>query len=335
VRAFFTALLTVAVLVAAAPLAGTARAERADNVRDLSRAVVHGKRVKTRTAAAVSLGRLRDPRSLKPLIRALRDPSRRVRAQAATALGRLGDPAALPALRRAVRDSSRMVRDRVVLAIEEIRGARPVADGEVVAARTPAPDASANREAVRLPSYVAPQQAPAAPADSKIRVMLKSASDESAGQVARQVRATRASQLRSLMLDRLAQNREVTLVATYANGSEKPGEGGSAPNAPNTPNAPNAAAPAADAPYAIDLTVKKLTLVARGANIEIACEIRVAISTAEGKMLSFLTGGAKVQVPKATFRDEFLPQHQREALEGAVRSVHRDLVAYLGRLQRS
>jgi hypothetical protein len=46
-------------------------------------------------------------------------------------------------------------------------------------------------------------------------------------------------------------------------------------------------------------------------------------------MLSFLTGGAKVQVPRGTFREHYLPQLRGEAIEGAVRSVHGDLVAFL------
>jgi hypothetical protein len=46
-------------------------------------------------------------------------------------------------------------------------------------------------------------------------------------------------------------------------------------------------------------------------------------------MLSFLTGGAKVQVPRSTFRVQYEPQLKREALENAIKSVHGDLVKYL------
>lgn len=143
------------------------------------------------------------------------------------------------------------------------------------------------------------------PTAPRIHVMLKTASDDSAG-----ARKDRSAEVRALMARRLAQSQDVTLVASDSRD------------------------PSID-PYAIDLTVVKLDLGTRGKNVEVACEIRVAISTRTGKMLSFLTGGAAVQVPKASFREEFLPQVQREALEGAVRSVHRDLVAYLLRLRRA
>ena len=46
-----------------------------------------------------------------------------------------------------------------------------------------------------------------------------------------------------------------------------------------------------------------------------------------GGRRSFLTGGAKVQVPKRTFRNSFEPQLKREALENAVKSLRQDLVA--------
>ena len=259
-------------ILTASPLVGSSEA-LADRVDDLSRDLEGGRHEKTRVAAASSLAKLRDPRAVKPLTRALRDRSAMVRALAAGALGNLGDPAALPALQRAQRDPSRLVRRRADEAIAQIR-----------------------RQ----------QESAASAGTPRIHVMLKTASDDS---VAPGVRKDRSREVRALMARRLVQSREVTLVASDSRD------------------------PSID-PYAIDLTVVKLERTSRGKNIEVACEIRVAISTRAGKMLSFLTGGAAVQVPKASFRDEFLPQVQREALEGAVRSVHRDLVAYLARLHR-
>ncbi|HWM86622.1 MAG TPA: HEAT repeat domain-containing protein [Kofleriaceae bacterium] len=294
---------------------GVARAER---VHDLSRALVHGKRAKTRISAAISLARLVDPRSLKPLVRALGDENHRVRALAAFALGRLGDSAALPALRRVQRDANRTVRQHVAAAMTRIRerkNARTAsADagsgasaGATTAKPSPPPAAIRGSEGALalIPPVARPAQGP-----PQIYVMLASVSDESSERAGAKARNARARQMRSLMVDRLSESERVKLVAS---GSRDP---------------------AAD-PYTIDLTMMKLAQVERAANVEVECEIRVAISTREGKMLSFLTGGAKVQVPKASFRDEFLPQLRREALEGAVRSVHGDLVTYLTKLPAS
>ncbi len=291
----------VAIGLAVAILAGGARAARADRVHDLSHALVHGKRATTRISAAESLGRLRDPRSLKSLVRALRDPHHRVRALAASALGRLGAPDALAALEGARRDSSITVRRNAIGAIESIR-ARQAESARAGAAVDIAP----RHAAIAGSLLVRPAAVEEAPPAERLYVMLKSAIDKSSG-AGPKGRLARASRMRTLMADHLEQTRNVTLI-------------------------PSGARALTVDPYAIDLTMVKLSRVEREANIEIECEIRVAISTPQGKMLSFLTGGAKVQVPRATFRDEFLPQLRREALEGAVRSVHRDLIAHLAKL---
>ena len=295
-------------------VAGGGHPARAERVHDLSRALVHAKREKTRIAAAASLGQLRDPRAREPLIRALRgDSSHVVRGMAATALGSLGDPAALPALERARRDRSRAVRLRVLVALSRIRD-RQTAPAHVEAVDAPGRGAAAAAAAPAPPRRAggpagysfAARAAPAAAPD-KVYVILKSASDKSAGSADRAVREKRATRMRSLMARQLQQSQDVTLLASMAR------------------------APSVE-PYFVDLTVVKLDHVERGPNVEVECEIRAAISTREGKMLSFLTGGAKVQVPRTTFRAEFLPQLHGEALEGAVRSVHRDLVAHLIKL---
>ena len=59
------------------------------------------------------------------------------------------------------------------------------------------------------------------------------------------------------------------------------------------------------------------------------CELRLSISDQRGRMLSFLTGGVAVQVPQRTFRYEYEPQLQKEALAGAAEKINRDLMAYL------
>lgn len=79
----------------------------------------------------------------------------------------------------------------------------------------------------------------------------------------------------------------------------------------------------------IDLAVTKLDVVKAGGFTEVCAELRLAISDDHGKMLSFLSGGAKVQVPTAKFDMAYLPALRREALENAMRGMFRKLLAHL------
>jgi len=241
---------------------------------------------------------LKDTRAVKPLVRALSDDSNVVRALAATALGHLGDPGALPALQRSTQDRDQTVRRRALDAIALIRSSSS-SNGSVAArslATVPA------RGAGNLANYaIAPREARTTP---QVFVVLKSTQDKSLGNAPVKLRQARATQMRSLILDQLKRDQTVTLMSSLA---------------------PDAGVD----PYAMDVTIMKLERAERGPFVEVECEIRVAISDRRGRMLSFLTGGAKVQVPRSTFRVQYEPQLKREALENAVRSVHGDVVKYL------
>lgn len=287
------ALLAAAIALVLAP-AGV----RADKVSDLARTLTSGKTEKARISAAVSLGRMKDARALKPLVRALTDESNVVRALAATALGHLGDPAALPALQRAGRDSDSTVRRRALDAVALIRRSASSTGASVAARSLPMPA----RAAGNMANYaIAPREERATP---QVFVMLKSTQDKSLGNTPSKVRQARAIQMRSLMVDQLKRDQTVTLMSSVA---AEPGA----------------------SPYAMDVTIMKLERFERGPFVEVECEIRVAISDRRGKMLSFLTGGAKVQVPRSGFRIQYETQLKREALENAVKSVHGDLIKYL------
>jgi len=271
----------------------------ADKVSDLSRTLASGRSEKARISAAVSLGRMKDARALKPLVRALTDESNVVRALAATALGHLGDPSALPALQRAGRDSDSTVRRRALDAVALIRRSAS-SSGATVAARSLQPMPA--RGPSNMANYaIAPHEARSTP---QVFVMLKSTQDKSMGNITSKVRQLRATQMRSLMVDELKRDQTVTLMTSVAT------------------------QPGAD-PYSMDVTIMKLERFERGPFVEVECEIRVAISDQRGKMLSFLTGGAKVQVPRSTFRLQYETQLKREALENAVKSVRADLIKYL------
>jgi HEAT repeat protein len=289
--------LALGLLVAALALVFGPASARAEKVHDLSRALVSGKSEKARISAAVSLGRLKDARAIKPLVRALSDDSNVVRALAATALGHIGDPAAIPGLQRASQDRDTTVRRRATDAIALIRKSSP---GSAAAARSLGLGHGQGQG--RMANYaIAPHEQPATP---QVFVVLKSTQDKSNGNTPSKVRQLRATHMRTLMMDQLRRDQTVTLMSSL---STEVGID----------------------PYSMDVTIMKLERFERGPFVEVECEIRVAISDRRGKMLSFLTGGAKVQVPRQTFRLQYETQLKREALENAVRSVHGDLVKYL------
>jgi hypothetical protein len=268
----------------------------ADKFHDLSHALIHGKTEKARISAAVSLGRMRDRRAMKPLVRALADRSNVVRALAVSGLGHLEDPAALPALVRAQKDPDPTVKRRAAEAIAAIRAARTPKGGPPLARRARGRD--------RLAHYaIAPRERRLA-GQPEVFVVLKSALDKSEGRAAPRARALRAHQMRSLIVNELRRDEQVTLLSSVAVelGIE---------------------------PYSVDVSILKMGRSERGPFIEIECQLRVAVSNQRGKMLSVMTGGAKVQVPRRTFRAQYERQFQKEAMENAVKSVHQDLIKYL------
>ena len=79
----------------------------------------------------------------------------------------------------------------------------------------------------------------------------------------------------------------------------------------------------------LDLSVTKLDVAQAGGFVEIEAQLRLAISDDNGKMLSFLSGGAKVQVPARTYNAKYLPNLRREALENAMRGMFAKLLTHL------
>ncbi|MEO7735172.1 MAG: hypothetical protein ABIY55_29730, partial [Kofleriaceae bacterium] len=82
-------------------------------------------------------------------------------------------------------------------------------------------------------------------------------------------------------------------------------------------------------PRTIDLSVVKMDVETNGSYVEIAAELRLAISDDKGKMLSFLSGGAKVQVPADKYQAQYLPSLRKEALESAMQGMFAKLLAHL------
>jgi hypothetical protein len=97
---------------------------RADRIDDLCRTLTNDSSWRVRLQAVVVLGKLRDPRSVPSLLRALGDENETVRGLSAQVLGDIGAPSAVIALDRARRsDSSAFVRNRANEAIGKLQPA--------------------------------------------------------------------------------------------------------------------------------------------------------------------------------------------------------------------
>ena len=264
-----------------------------DRVAKLAHTLTTSKAAKARLSAAVALGELRDKRSLRPLIRSLKDKNKAVRAVAATSLGHLGDEKALPALKRATRDKQKSVRRSALEAIARIRrvGSKPI---------------SRRRSKKRRASYrISARERPLLREKKpEVFVVLKSTADDSKGKVKKRVRAKREARMKTVMTSTLRGAPAVTINPKLASELELP-------------------------PYYIDLSILDFKRRVAGPYVEIECSLRVAVSNQRGKMLSVMTGGAKVQVPKRTFRRRYESQMRLEALENAVHGIHYDVVSYL------
>ncbi len=271
---------------------------KADRISELSKQLKTAKSHKARVAAVASLGRLRDQRTLAPLVKALRDKNNTVRSVAASALGRLGDTRALPPLRRAALDKDSSVRKRATKAIALIR--------KKTGAAGPRSTYNSGSRRILKAHYrgggrESPRHAPRTP---QLYVIVRTTVDKSKGKVHKSVRKARATAMRSLLLAELGNTKRLTTNTSLAEELELPH-------------------------FAVDISITRLRRVVRGSWVELECELRLAISNERGKMISFLTGGAKVQVPKRSFRRQYEPNMRKEALENAVKSVHGDLVTYL------
>ncbi len=141
-------------------------------------------------------------------------------------------------------------------------------------------------------------------------IMVKSASDDSPGRADKLTRKSNADIAKQSLLDSFVRAPQVTMVATEAQrwGLE---------------------------PRTIDLSVVKLEVETKDGMVEVAAELRLAISDDKGKMLSFLSGGAKVQIPSSKFNARYLANFRRQALEGAMQGMFDKLLVHLRQTAQS
>jgi len=286
------------VLVAASLLCATPT--RADNVAELTKTLNSSSNDKVRMSAVAALARLGDRTALKPLVVALHDPNPQIRAIAASALGRLGHKASLPALTQGADDPDANVRAKAKEAAVLVAKANHLPDPfpEQVAA-TPAPKA-------RLKAGRAGfgHQAHAVESHPDLYVLINSSADDSPGKADKPTRKLHAELLKQTLADAFRAQPLVTQVAADA---QKWGLD----------------------PRPLDLSVTKMEVAQSGTFIEIEAQLRLAISDDNGKMLSFLSGGAKVQIPKRTFNAKYLPSLRKEAIENAMRGMFDKLLTHL------
>ena len=265
---------------------------------------------KARLSAVIALGKLGDRRTMKPLVTALADPSPQIRAVAAAALGRLGHKAALPALKGCATDDT----DDGVR-----KSARSAAIAVAKANQLPPPwqDASASastRAAATMPRKAGRpgfgNQPRALEPSPELYVLVNSSADDSPGKTDKAARKVHAEVIRAALTDSCKSTPVITTVAADAKrlGLES---------------------------RHIDVSVVRMDVATVGTFVEVDAQLRLAISDDKGKMMSFLSGGAKVQVPKHKFDARYLPNLRREALENAVRGMFDKLLAHLRELPAS
>ncbi len=299
IRVFTVAVVSLGLV---APLVATTSIASADTLSRLSRTLRKAKSPKARVSAVVALARLKDTRAVKPLIRALKDSNRSVRATAATALGHLGNRKALSALRRAARDSDEAVSSRAEAAIVRIgKSPKPTPKKNLVKTRgTP------RLSRMRSDASESPKRS-----DSpELFVTVKSVADKSPGRVKTRTRKRYARKMRSLLEAELDGSGRVTSKTTEAKRLRL-------------------------RMFQIDASIIKYQKAHKGRFIVVECEIRLTISNERGKMLSFLSSGAKVKILRDGFKRQFLAQMRKDALNQAVKKVHRDLMAFLTSARRS
>lgn len=92
----------------------------ADTLDTLGQALLRERSYRVRAQAAIVLGKLKDPRGVPLLIKALGDREAAVRAVAASSLGKLRDPDALEGLASLINDPSILVRSAAAKAVGAI-----------------------------------------------------------------------------------------------------------------------------------------------------------------------------------------------------------------------
>jgi len=297
-RVGFARLAPIAIVLTISTI--SVRVSANDRISELTKQVSSSSNEKARLTAVVALARLDDKRAMKPLVTALSDPSAKIRVVAAVALGRLGHKAALPSLRSAATDDAdhnvrTRARDAAIAVAKANKLPDPFAFDEPATTTMPA------RPRIKAGFGNAPRALEERP---DLYVQIKTSTDDSPSKPDKKARQAHADIIRAVLAEQCGRAAKVTSQAAVG---QRLGL--------NLRN--------------IDLSVVKLDVTPSGNYMEIEASLRLAISDDKGKMLSFLSGGAKVQIPKTTYDPKYLPALRKEALENAMRGMFEKLVTHL------
>lgn len=262
-----------------------------DRIGELTATVVESKSERERIAAVTSLARIEDKAALRPLVTALSDASPTVRGIAAVGLGKLGHKAALPALRDAATND----------ADPAVRQRCVEALTKVTTANHLPPEPTAVAA-----TTVSTKPAATAAAAARIFVDVRSVSDESPGKTDARARKGHADALRATLAEEIAAS---PLFGKDAAAARKLGL----------------------ETRQLDVSVVRLDTRTRGGVIEVEAQLRITISDSRGKMLSFLSGGAQMQVKRKGYNLAYLPQLRRDTVINAVRGLSGKLIEHLRR----
>ncbi len=250
--------------------------------------------------------------------------SERERIAAVTSLARIEDKAALRPLVTALSDASPTVRGIAAIGLGKLGHKAAVPALRTAAAHDT--DATVRQRcAEALSKVVAINHLPAEPvaavtvsttaasppaatAAAKIHVAIRSVTDESPGQADVRARKGHADVLRQTLAEEIAAS---PLFAPPA--GVKTGLG----------------------TRQLDVSVVRLETRTRKGVIEVEAQLRLTISDERGKMLSFLSGGAKMQVKRKGYNLAYLPQLRRDTVINAVRGLSGNLIEHLRRSMRS
>ncbi len=291
--------LIAPLVMAVGLLAGNAGADT--RVNELTKTLTTSSSDKARISAVAALARLNDRSTMKPLVGALTDPNPQVRALAAAALGRLGHKAALPALKAAAEDGDATVSARAKEAAIAVAKANKLPDPWPVAVAATAPTPQARKYGGRAGFG---RQSHAVENHPDLFVTINTSADDSPGKADKAARKVHSEILKETLA---ASFKAQPMVTTVQADAQRWGLD----------------------PRHLDLSVVKLDVGQSGQYIEIEAQLRLAISDDNGKMLSFVSGGAKVQVPKKTFNAKYLPSLRKEAIENAMRGMFDKLLMQL------
>ncbi len=278
---------------------GQAQPARADRVDDLTKNLAADKDEKTRIGAAVALGSMTDPRVVPALIKALDDDSAVVRGLAASALGHQGDPSAIDALEDTLSDGNSAVRTRARDALKTLR--EKAKDKDKAAKPAVATTTTATTATTTTATSIKPTIKPAGGGTNgskpKVYVVVKNMGNKtSAGG------KDLAKNMRDTVVHELERSPDLTLDANLGTKLTQ---------------------------FVVDGSIHKLDRATNGPWIEVTCEVKITVSTAEGRMMSIVTGSATVQMPRGTFKTSMEKSMQVEAVENAVRGAHQNLYTFL------